>query len=160
MSVKSKNSRKKKLDPQRPFDPEILKRAAEIAGRYTVMLRPPEDGEFWGEVVELPHTLGDGPTVEACTKSAREGAAAIIAYMLECGEIPPPPLSDGVRTEQVNVRLTAGERVRLEYIADRSGFVGISDYMRVAALAGEASAPKPRPPAHRRKRARKIPTRT
>lgn len=134
-SVKSKTSRKKKLDPARPFDPAILTRATEIAARYRIIVSQKE-GEFYGEVLELPHTYGDGATVQACIDSTLEGAVLVIGCMLEEGEVPPPPAADGIRTEQVNVRLTADERVRLDDLAKRSGFTGISDYMRVAALAG------------------------
>ena len=134
-SVKSKNSRKKKLDPARPFDPEILKRATEIANRYRITVWF-EDGDFFGEVVEIPHTYGDGVTPDACIANTREAAIFVTAYLIESGEVPPPPMNDGARTEQVNVRLSAGERLRLDALARRSGFTGISDYMRVAALAG------------------------
>src|SRR5258708_5180040 len=98
-SVKSKNSPKKKLDPARPFDPEILKQATEIASRYRIIVRREEDG-YYGEVLEMPGTWGDGDTPDACIASTMEGAIGMVAYKLENDEVPPPPAADGARTEQ------------------------------------------------------------
>jgi predicted RNase H-like HicB family nuclease len=129
----------------------ILQRATEIAARYSIIVRP-EDGEFFGDVLEMPHTWGDGKTPEACIADTMEAAVGVVAYMLEEGEVPPPAATDGIRTEQVNVRLSADERVRLYDLATRSGFTGISDYMRVAALAGNLPASNGRKPPQRTKR--------
>jgi uncharacterized protein (DUF1778 family) len=57
-----------------------------------------------------------------------------VATMLEDGDTPPPPASDAMRSEQVNVRLTAEERLALETAAQRHGFRGLSDFIRNAAL--------------------------
>ena len=55
--------------------------------------------------------------------------------MLEEGQSPPPPASEGVRTEQVNIRFSAEEKLALETAARQHGFRSVSDYVRAAALA-------------------------
>lgn len=54
--------------------------------------------------------------------------------MLEDGEQPPAPASDEKRTAQLNVRLTKGEKFRIEQAARQAGVRGISDFVRYAAL--------------------------
>jgi predicted RNase H-like HicB family nuclease len=132
MSNKSKNY-EEQLDPARPFDPAILKRAREIAAEYEVVLWF-EDGEWFGRGLELTQTFGDGKTPGACIASVREGLILTVATMLEDGEQPPAPARTGQRTEQVNVRLTVTEKARLENRSRAGGFRGISDYVRAAAL--------------------------
>ena len=60
----------------------------------------------------------------------------VAAAMLERGEAPPPPASQGGRTAQVNVRLTAEEKLALEAAASREGFTGVSEFVRAKVLAG------------------------
>jgi hypothetical protein len=50
------------------------------------------------------------------------------------GERPPPAASTGVRSEKVNVRLSAHEKARLEQLAKAKGFKGIADLLRASAL--------------------------
>jgi len=57
-----------------------------------------------------------------------------VAYLLEEGQRPPTPATDGRRTMQVNIRLTAEEKALLEVTAQRKGFSGLSDYVRAAAI--------------------------
>lgn len=130
MSGKSKRS---KADPRRPFDPAILRRAKVIAEKYQLVIWK-EDGHFFGHGVELPNTYGDGKTIEACAKDTREAFVYSVATLLEHGEDPPPPALEEIRTEQVNVRLTAREKLQLEAAARQKGFKGVSDYVRSAAL--------------------------
>jgi uncharacterized protein (DUF1778 family) len=54
--------------------------------------------------------------------------------MLEQGQSPPPPASEEMRVEQVNVRLTAEEKLALETAAQSKGYKGLSDFVRAAAL--------------------------
>lgn len=129
-SAKSKNS---KNDPHRPFDPKILRQAAAIADKYQLVIWK-EDGYYYGHGVELPTSFGDGKTVAACAADTREAFVATVATLLENGEEPPPPAIDEIRTEQVNVRLTACEKLQLEAAAKQNGFRGVSDYVRSAAL--------------------------
>lgn len=95
-----------------------------------------EDGEYYGRGLELPGAMDDGSTPDECVTHTREAMVAMVAYMLEEGRMPPPPASEGARTEQVNVRLTAEEKLAMEQTAQRKGYRGISDYVRAAALAG------------------------
>ena len=55
--------------------------------------------------------------------------------MIEAGETPPAPARQGVRGEQVNVRLAREEKALLESSARQKGFRGLSDFMRAGALA-------------------------
>jgi predicted RNase H-like HicB family nuclease len=135
--MKSRNfrERKRKLKTARPFAPEILRRAEEIARRYQVIVWFDEEcGEYYGRGVELPSAMGDGATPDACVAHTREAFVALVAYMLEEGQSPPPPAIEGVRTEQVNVRLSAEEKLVLETAAQSQGYRGISDFVRAAAL--------------------------
>jgi predicted RNase H-like HicB family nuclease len=135
MSGKSKSSkREKRLDPARPFDPAILARARTIAERYQIVLEHEEDW-WYGHGLEQPESGGDGATPEAAVADTREALVAMTAYMLEKGERPPAPAKEGRRTEQVNIRLTAEERLHLESRSQAQGFRGLSDYVRAAALA-------------------------
>src|SRR5437868_1020190 len=91
-----------KAEVARPFDPDVIRRAREIAGRYKIDVWS-EAGEYYGRGVELPNAMNDGPTAAACVENVRDILATTVATMLEDGEAPPPPASDGVRSEQVNV---------------------------------------------------------
>jgi hypothetical protein len=55
-SAKSKN--KSKVD--RPFDPEILRRAGQIAEQYRIVIRK-EDGEYYGQALEYPNAMNVAP---------------------------------------------------------------------------------------------------
>jgi predicted RNase H-like HicB family nuclease len=132
VSAKSKSSKKY---PHRPFDPAILRRAEAIADKYQLVIWK-EEGYYYGHGVELPNSYGDGKTVAACAADTREAFVATVATLLELGEEPPPPAIEEIRSEQVNVRLTARERLHVEAAAKQKGFRGISDYVRSAALAG------------------------
>jgi predicted RNase H-like HicB family nuclease len=135
MSERSKSSKgKAALDPARPFDPAILARARVIADRYRIVLER-EDDWWYGHGLEMPGAGGDGATVEAAVADTREALVTVVATMLEKGERPPAPASTGRRTEQINVRLTAEERLHLENRSQVQGFRGLSDYVRAAALA-------------------------
>ena len=58
-----------------------------------------------------------------------------MATMLERGEKPPIAINTANnRTEQINLRLTSAEKLRLEDSAQRGGFRGVSDYVRAVAL--------------------------
>jgi hypothetical protein len=56
------------------------------------------------------------------------------SVLLEQGQNPPAPASEGTRTQQVNVRLTSEGKLLLESTAKRKGFKGLSDFIRTAAL--------------------------
>ena len=140
MSAKSKNAsasderrhvgRHKRID--RPFDAGILKRAREIVDRYQVVMRQEDDG-YYGRGLELTNALGDGTTPQACLKSTRESMTAVVAFMLERGEQPPAPASDEIKLVQLNVRISAGEKLMFEEAARQRG-QGLSEFIRSAAL--------------------------
>jgi len=131
MSVKLKNS-DKKMD--RPFTREVITKAKVLACQYQIILDP-EDGVWYGRGLELPNVFGGGRTEHQCVTNTREALTAAIATMTEAGQTPPAPAKQGVRSMQVNIRLTPEEKVLLEASAKSKGFRGISDLMRAAALA-------------------------
>jgi predicted RNase H-like HicB family nuclease len=134
MSAKSKKSSKRTAAIDRPFDPAILRRARDVANGYQIILHF-EDGRYYGRGLELPHVMNDGTTPDECVENTRDILTTAVAYMLETGEVPPPPAGENKRTEQVNIRLTSEEKLLLEEAARSQGFRGISDYMRSTSLA-------------------------
>jgi predicted RNase H-like HicB family nuclease len=140
MSVKLKNSKAHNLSKavNRPFDPDVLKRARRIVSRYQVVIQQ-EGDEYVGRGLELPNAFEDGRTADECVRKTREMFVTVVAAMIEAGEVPPPPASEGKRTEQVNVRLSAEEKLVLEASARRHGHGGLAEYIRSAALAAGKS---------------------
>lgn len=130
MSAKSKKS-VKAID--RPIDADVMAKARKIAGAYQVILAC-EDGRWYGRGLEMPRVFGDGKTANQCIEDTREALTVAVACLLEEGQRPPTPASEGTRTMQVNVRLTAEEKALLEVTAKRKGFTGLSDYVRAAAM--------------------------
>lgn len=132
MCAKSNNSsRNTALD--RPFDPAVWREAQRIAGQYRIMVKL-EDGEYYGCAVEMPFVMADGPTPEACIRETLEALAGAVATLLEKGEKPPAAAADEERSEQVNLRVTPGEKYRMLEEARRQGFRGISDFVRTTTL--------------------------
>jgi predicted RNase H-like HicB family nuclease len=130
MSVASKKQ-SKAID--RPFSAELLRTARSIAESYQIILHQ-EDGEYYGRAVELPNVMNDGATPDLCVKATRDILTTAIAYLLESGQVPPPAATEKKRTEQVNVRLTAEEKLILEEAARNKGFRGLSDFVRSMSL--------------------------
>lgn len=130
MSVKSKNSKA----VNHPFASSIMARAKKLADRYQIVLTY-EDGEWFGHGLELSTVFADGKTVTKCVRNTRDALAVAVATMLERGETPPVPASSGLRSEQVNVRLTPEERAVIEAAARQKGFRGLSDFIRAGAMA-------------------------
>ena len=129
-SAKSR-SRSAKVD--RPFDAAVLERARRIAEQYRIIVRH-EDGEYYGQALELPGAMNDGKTPAECLENTIDIVTTTIAAMLEQGDIPPLPASDERRDEQVNVRLSKLEKLTFEEAARSRGFRGLSDFMRAATL--------------------------
>ena len=139
MSRKSKSSFAKYKDDvalDRPFDPAILKRARQLASQYRLILEPDPDLGFMGSSLEMPNVWGDGRTPDRCVRQTREALISVIATMLERGEVPPAPVSQRRRQEQINIRVTAEEKLMLEEAARSKGFRGISDFIRSTSLSG------------------------
>ena len=82
----------------------------------------------------MPGAMGDGKTPGKCVIATREAMVSALASMLEEGERPPAPASSGLRSMQVNVRLTAEEKALLESAAHNRGFNGLSDFIRSVAI--------------------------
>ncbi len=140
MCAKSRKDSDKKNDAiDRPFDPEVLRRAADLAPQYRLVLEQEEDG-FGATVFEMPNVYGFGETVDACIKETRELLESALAFMMESGEAIPLPSAEPKRTEQVNIRLTPDEKWQLEEAARRQGFRGVSDYVRSATLHDQGAA--------------------
>ena len=121
-------------DISAPFDKGILDAAREIIEAYDIVLHR-EDNEWYGHALEYPEAMGDGRTPTACIKATQEALVLAVATMIEAGETPPASARQGIRSEQVNVRLTQEEKAVLETSAKRKGFRGLSDFMRAGAMA-------------------------
>lgn len=126
-------SRKSSKAIDRPFAANVLHRAAELARQYQVILEF-RDGEWFGRGLELPGAMGDGKTADRCVSATREAMISAIASMFEEAERPPAPATSGMRSMQVNVRLTAEEKAILESAAHNRGFSGLSDFIRAVAM--------------------------
>lgn len=130
-STKKGTRNSRKVD--RPFAAAVLAQAREAAAKYQIIVQS-EDGEWYGRGLEMPHVFGDGPTAEKCVDNTREALTAAVAYLLESGQRIPLAAESGRRNEQVNVRLTAEEKLLLEASAKRKGFSGLSDFIRAVAV--------------------------
>lgn len=121
--------------PGRPFDETILKQARRIAGRYRVVIEPAGKSGFIGWSIEMPGVLADGETATTCTQATYEALELAVATLLELGQPPPVPRSKREkRTGQINIRVSASEKLILEEAAEQRGFEGISDFVRTSAL--------------------------
>jgi len=153
-SGKSRSSKTSGKAIDRPFAPEILARAGIIAERYQIVLEL-EDDWWYGRGLELPGAWGDGKTPQEAVADTREAFVAVVGYMLEEGQRPPAPASEGRRVEQVNIRLTAEERALLENRSRASGFRGVSDFVRATCLA-EGMATRAVPPVRKPRKRRSL----
>jgi len=115
----------------RPFDLKLLTRARSVVSNYQLILRPDPEVTWLGSAVEMPGVFADGPTPDSCVKNVREALAGAVATLLELGESPPEAEQ---RTEQMNIRVTRGEKERLSRSARRDGFRGVADFVRTVAL--------------------------
>lgn len=119
----------------RPFDPDLLARAEQLAQQYRYTVEHDADeGVYMGSSIEMPYVLADGPTPAECLAATIEAHTAAVATLLEGDETPPPPASEGKRDRQLNVRLSAHEKHALEAAAQREGFRTVSDFVRHAAM--------------------------
>jgi len=137
MSRSSKNSSKigaKSKGLERPFKESVVRKARKIVADYRIILERNERLGFIGSSVELPTVFADAKTPEKCYRATQEALMIAVATMIECGQRPPQPASAGRRTEQVNVRLTAEEKLLFANAAMNLGFKGISDFIRNTAL--------------------------
>lgn len=117
----------------RPFDARIWRHAVALVAGYRLILEPDPDVGYIGRSIELPNVIADGSSPDDCVRETRLALATAVATLVELGRRPPAP-STARRTEQLNIRLTAEERLILEESAQRHGFRGISDYLRSVVL--------------------------
>lgn len=137
MSRSSKNSSKSGVKFKalnKPFKESIVRKAKNIVADYRIILERNERLGFIGSSVELPTVFADAKTPEKCYRTVEDALMVAVATMIECGQRPPQPASAGRRTEQVNVRLTAEEKLLFANAAMNLGFKGISDFIRNTAL--------------------------
>jgi predicted RNase H-like HicB family nuclease len=137
MSRSSKNPSKgvaKSKALERPFKESVVRKAKKIAADYRIILERNDRLGFIGTAVEFPTVFADAKTPEKCYKAIENALMVAVATMIECGQRPPQPASAQRRTEQVNVRLTAEEKLLFSNAAANLGFKGISDFIRNTAL--------------------------
>jgi predicted RNase H-like HicB family nuclease len=101
---------------------------------YTIVVSVDERGHFMARALEVETSFASGRTQEESIVNLRDSLLTLIASMIEDGEDPPVPASVMKRDEQINIRLTALERLRLEQAARAHGYRGLSDFVRIAAL--------------------------
>jgi predicted RNase H-like HicB family nuclease len=134
-SIRSAGKRTQGAALDRPFDRELLRRARQIASRYGFLVQPHPEVGYLARGLEMPNVFADGRTVEECVRGIREALIVATATLLEMDETPPSPAGgQQERREQVNIRLTAEEKLRLEEAARSKGFRGISDFVRTTTL--------------------------
>jgi predicted RNase H-like HicB family nuclease len=109
-------------------------KAKQIADEYRIILERDDRLGYMGSSVEIPTVFADGQTPDKCYRAIHEALMVAVATIIESGQKPPLPASSGKRTVQVNVRLTAQEKLLLTDEAMRFGFKGISDFIRSSAL--------------------------
>mgnify|MGYP006422026047 CR=1 FL=1 len=119
----------------RPFSDDLWRRAGQIADRYQFLVKhDPDEPYFYAFGVEARGAMSGGESITECEANIREAMTLWVATMLEQGKNPPPPAADEKRTAQLNVRLTEGEKSRIEEAARHAGYRGIADFVRAAAL--------------------------
>ena len=107
--------------------------AQRLIDAYDIVMRL-EEGEWVGHALEYPEAIGVGKTVQQCMDETRKSLLIGVASMLQDGLTPPIPARQGVRSEQVNLRLTPEEKAVLESRSRTKVFRGIADYVRSSAL--------------------------
>jgi predicted RNase H-like HicB family nuclease len=126
------------LDSQ--SDPELMERARSLAEQYRLTLQSTGQGGYVGSSVELPRVFAEGSDVESCVQSTRQALAGAVAVMWKTGRQPPAPMRERRRDEQINLRVSADEKLLLEASARQQGFRSVSDYVRTRALDGATRA--------------------
>jgi len=133
-SGKSSKTRTKSKKLEQPFEASVLRRAKKVIADYRLTFERNDSLVFIGSSVELPTVFADGSTIDQCYKNTREALMVAVATMIECGQRPPQPSSAKKRTFQVNIRLSAEEKLLLANESVKRGFRGVSDFIRTSAL--------------------------
>lgn len=113
-------------------DAQVAK-GREIAEQYEFIIGR-EEGEYVAHSVEMWPNVGSGKTVDAAIAECKENVAMCAAAMIADGEEPPRPASEGLRTAQINIRVSSREKALMETKAKAGGFNGVADYVRAVAL--------------------------
>lgn len=121
------------LSAEPVYDAAILRRAADLAGAYQVVLRQ-EGGRYYGVGLELPDAMNHGATPEECVRATRDSMTQLLARMLRAGVAPPAPTLNVDRTEQITVRVTPAERNVIEHLARAYGCRSAAEYLRQLCL--------------------------
>ncbi|MFN0130919.1 MAG: type II toxin-antitoxin system HicB family antitoxin [Phycisphaerales bacterium] len=129
----------------RPGDltPQTLERAALWVDGYRFVTERTDDGTFMAHSIELPAVVAMGDSPEAALHAAIEAQRLAVALMLHDRVHPPLPTGSGKRDQQVNVRMSAQERLLMDAAAKASGFSTIADYLRTAAIEFAKNAASP-----------------
>lgn len=107
-----------------------------LANEYQIILKAHPRGGFTGCAVEMPLVFAHADGELECLAATRKALAEAVAHLLETGGRPPAPADEHKREVQLNIRLTADERIRIQEKARQAGFRSLSDYVRRAALRG------------------------
>lgn len=110
-----------------------LSAARRVAAAFRLTLEQ-VDGSWIGSAVELPNVLAQAESDTACLAKTREALAMAVAF-LEHHKLPVPrPCRTPKRDRQVNIRVTAEEKLALDARARAEGFRSASDFIRAAAF--------------------------
>lgn len=120
----------------------VLRKAEKLVDGYKIVIEPHKEGGFVGSAVEFPTAFAKGKTREKCLEATKEVLTAAVATMIHLGGTPPAPAAAQRRTAQVNVRLTPTEKDLMARAASDSGFKGLGDFLRAAAMASVKSTLK------------------
>ena len=132
-SVKSSKGRAKPLR-NKGISEVSRKKAIELASHYGIVIRPQEPAGYVGTVLEYPTIFSTGKTQTDCMRSTLNALEAGLASLIDEGVTLREPFGARSRTEQMNIRLDAEEKLLLRETALARGFRSASDYVRAIAL--------------------------
>ncbi len=127
-------------DLKKILTPGVLREAEKLVDGYKIVIEPHKEAGFLGSAVEFPTAFAKGKTREKCLEATKEVLTAAVATMIHLGGTPPAPAAAQRRTTQVNVRLTPTEKDLMTRAAADSGFKGLGDFLRAAAMTSVKSA--------------------
>jgi|GEM_PF-5920973 predicted RNase H-like HicB family nuclease len=95
---------------------EVVEEAERIVRGYSTFMKPHSSSGYMGYALELPAVVARGETQEECLSALRESLIHSVAMMLAQDRKPPVPARDR-KVEQINVRLSAEEKLALMELA-------------------------------------------
>jgi predicted RNase H-like HicB family nuclease len=110
-----------------------FREAQKIASDYQIIVEKHNTLGFMGSCIEIPGINAHGKNPSICFNRTQEALATAIATLIENGQ-PIPESSNIKRTIQINIRLTPREKYILTKSANKLGFKGLSDFLRVCAM--------------------------